>query len=77
MHVTSITSKGQATVPSALRKRVGIRDGDELVWFCEGHRLVVEPLRRFEDPFKVLAEIRLKSKKSATALAREAKEGFW
>ena len=41
-----LTSKGQITLPSALRKRLGVRAGDTLVFETKGKDLVVSPQRR-------------------------------
>jgi antitoxin PrlF len=36
-----ITSKGQVTVPKAVREALGIQAGDEVVFRVEGHRAVL------------------------------------
>lgn len=36
-----ITSKGQLTVPKAVRDRLGVREGDELEFVEEGGRVVI------------------------------------
>lgn len=36
-----VTSKGQVTVPKAVRDALGIKDGDELVFRVEGSRAVL------------------------------------
>lgn len=36
-----VTSKGQVTVPKAVREALGIRDGDELIFRVEGNRAVL------------------------------------
>lgn len=36
-----VTSKGQVTVPKAVRDALGIREGDELVFRVQGHRAVL------------------------------------
>jgi AbrB family looped-hinge helix DNA binding protein len=35
-----VTSKGQVTVPKAVRDALGIREGDEVVFHVEGNRAV-------------------------------------
>lgn len=77
MYITRITSKGQATVPGVLRKKLGIQERDELIWFSEGHRMVVEPVRSFADPFEAFGQLKLKSSKSAAALSQEVEAEFW
>ncbi len=41
-----VTSKGQITVPKAVRDRLGIRPGDELLFDIHGNRVEVIPRRR-------------------------------
>jgi len=36
-----VTSKGQVTVPKAVRDALGIKDGDEVVFRVEGNRAVL------------------------------------
>lgn len=36
-----VTSKGQVTVPKAVRDALGIREGDEVVFHVEGNRAVL------------------------------------
>jgi AbrB family looped-hinge helix DNA binding protein len=36
-----VTSKGQVTLPKAVRDALGIREGDELVFRVEGNRAVL------------------------------------
>ena len=77
MYETRVTKKGQTTIPLELRQEVGIQEEEQVIWYKEGHRLVVEPKKRFKDPLKVLGEIKLKTKKSSKELAQEIETGFW
>jgi antitoxin PrlF len=36
-----VTSKGQVTVPKAVREALGIKEGDEIVFRVEGNRAVL------------------------------------
>lgn len=36
-----VTSKGQVTVPKAVRDALGIREGDELLFRVQGHRALL------------------------------------
>ena len=36
-----LTSKGQVTIPKAVREALGLRDGDEVVFRVEGRRAVL------------------------------------
>lgn len=46
MRGAAVTSKGQVTLPSPLRKRLGIRPGDRLLFVPEGQGARVFVLRR-------------------------------
>jgi AbrB family looped-hinge helix DNA binding protein len=41
-----ITSKGQITVPREVRRALGVRTGDRLVFESDGKAMRVRPLRR-------------------------------
>jgi antitoxin PrlF len=42
MDVTAkVTSKGQVTVPKAVRDALGIKEGDQIVFRVDGHRAVL------------------------------------
>jgi antitoxin PrlF len=44
-----VTSKGQVTVPKAVREALGIKDGDEVVFRVEGDRAVLARTSSFLD----------------------------
>lgn len=44
-----VTSKGQVTVPKAVRDALGIRDGDEVIFRVEGNRAVLSRTTKFLD----------------------------
>lgn len=45
MPKTTLTSKGQVTIPREIRQRLGLKQGDQLVFrFDEAGRLTVEPV---------------------------------
>lgn len=49
---SSISSKGQVTVPQEIRKRLGVRPGDRIDFVVEGDRTVIRPSRSEENPFQ-------------------------
>ena len=44
-----VTSKGQITVPKAVRDALGIKEGDEVVFRVEGNRAVLARTPKFLD----------------------------
>lgn len=41
MQTTSITTKGQATIPAAIRRRLGLRRGDKVAFVVEDNKVVL------------------------------------
>lgn len=41
MELAKITSKGQITIPVAVRKALGVKDGDKVLFVQEGDRVVM------------------------------------
>lgn len=48
---STISSKGQITVPVEVRRRLGIKTGDRVEFVFEGGRTVVRPARNDKSPF--------------------------
>jgi AbrB family looped-hinge helix DNA binding protein len=44
MAVTTVTSKGQVTIPSEVRRALDIRAGDHLIMTVDGDSIVVTPV---------------------------------
>lgn len=77
MYITKLTEKCQTTVPIELREQLGLEAGDEIIWFKEGHRLVVEAKRVVKNPLAALKKMRFNSKKSALELTQEVENEFY
>lgn len=41
-----VTVKGQVTIPQEVRERMGLQEGDEVIFITMGHRAVIERLPR-------------------------------
>ena len=50
-HTARLTSKGQATMPSAVRKHLGVRPGDRVVYETDGDQVVVRKADAGDLPF--------------------------
>lgn len=59
-----VTSKGQVTVPKAVRDALGLREGDEVVFRVEGNRAV---LARTPDFLELAATVRVPAAKRNVA----------
>jgi antitoxin PrlF len=51
-HFSTISSKGQVTVPQEIRKRLGLQTGDRVEFVVEDERTVLRPARSGENPFQ-------------------------
>jgi antitoxin PrlF len=49
---STISSKGQITLPLEVRKRLGVAPGDRVEFAVEGDRTVIRPLRSELNPFE-------------------------
>ena len=51
-HFSTMTSKGQLTVPQEVRKRLGLEAGDRVEFVVEEGRTVIRPARSEVNPFE-------------------------
>jgi antitoxin PrlF len=56
-YFSSISSKGQVTVPQEIRNRLGLSTGDRVEFAIEGERTVIRPSRPAANPFEKYAGI--------------------
>ena len=56
-HFSTITSKGQLTVPQEIRKRLGLQTGDRVEFVMEESRTIVRPARTETNPLQKLIGI--------------------
>ena len=49
---SSISSKGQVTVPQEIRRRLGLSAGDRVEFAVEGDKTVIRPARSFPSVFE-------------------------
>ncbi|MGB0010684.1 MAG: AbrB/MazE/SpoVT family DNA-binding domain-containing protein [Candidatus Sulfotelmatobacter sp.] len=49
---STISSKGQVTVPQGIRKRLGLEPGDRVEFVVEEGRTVIRPARSEANPFE-------------------------
>jgi antitoxin PrlF len=53
--VSTISSKGQITVPIEIRRRLGLREGDRVEFVVDGERTIMRPAQPPENPFEKYA----------------------
>ena len=56
-HSSVISSKGQVTVPQAIRIRLGLKEGDRVEFVVEGGNTIIRPVRAAENPFEAYAGV--------------------
>lgn len=49
-HAT-LTSKGQVTIPQAIRERLGLKQGDQISFEIDDDKTVLRPYRNEDNPF--------------------------
>ncbi len=47
----TLTSKGQMTIPQEVRQRLGLKQGDQVVFVTENGPTVMKPARGEDNPF--------------------------
>ncbi len=60
MELAKMTSKGQITIPVTVRKLLGLKDGDKVIFVQEGKNIIIqnaatEALDEVQDAFRGLA----------------------
>lgn len=49
---STVSSKGQVTIPQEVRVRLGLRTGDRVEFVMEGDKTVIRPARGHVNPFQ-------------------------
>jgi antitoxin PrlF len=52
---STISSKGQITVPLEIRRRLGLKEGDRVEFVVEGERTIIRPAHLAKNPFEKYA----------------------
>lgn len=77
MELAKVTSKGQVTIPVAIRKMLGIREGDKLLFVEEGKKVVLmnastNALLKAQEAFEGAAEeLGIKNEQDVVNLVKE------
>lgn len=79
MELAKITMRGQITIPKEIRKRLGVKDGDKVVFIEENGRIIIEnaamiTLRDAQNAFAGEAErMGLKTEQDVVDLVKKAR----
>jgi AbrB family looped-hinge helix DNA binding protein len=77
MELAKITLRGQITIPVAIRKKLGVKDGDKVVFMEENGRIVMEnsvkvALKDVQDAFQGETErLGLKDEQDVVSIVKE------
>ena len=81
MELAKVTSKGQITIPIDIRKKLGVKEGDKVLFMEERGRIFVmnssmEALRKAQEAFAGEAErLGLKDEDDVVRMIAEFREG--
>jgi AbrB family looped-hinge helix DNA binding protein len=79
MELAKITLRGQITIPVAIRKKLGVKDGDKVIFIEENGRIVMEnsvrvALKDVQDAFRGEAErLGLKDEQDVVSMIKEVR----
>lgn len=79
MELAKITSKGQVTIPVAIRKQLGVKDGDKILFIQDGDKIVimnasVNALLTAQKAFQGIAEsLNIKNEQDVVDMVREVR----
>jgi len=79
MELAKVTLRGQITIPAEIRKKLGIKDGDKVVFIEENGRIVVEnsvriALKDVQSAFRGEAErLGLKDEQDVVGMIKKAR----
>ncbi|MDR2604753.1 MAG: AbrB/MazE/SpoVT family DNA-binding domain-containing protein [Desulfovibrio sp.] len=83
MEVAKITSKGQITIPIDIRKKLGVKEGDKVIFIEDGNRIVVANAAKiaFADMRAAFAgeadRLGIKDERDVVAVVDEVREEIW
>jgi AbrB family looped-hinge helix DNA binding protein len=79
MELAKITLRGQITIPVGIRKKLGVKDGDKVVFIEENGRIIMEnsvmlALKDVQNVFKGEAQrLGLKDEQDVVAMIKEVR----
>jgi AbrB family looped-hinge helix DNA binding protein len=79
MELAKITTRGQITIPAEIRKKLGVRDGDKVIFLEENGRIIMEnaamiALKNAQDAFAGESErLGLKTEQDVVSLVKDVR----
>lgn len=83
MELAKITTRGQITIPAEIRKKLGVKDGDKVIFIEESGRIIVEnaamiALKNAQNAFAGEAErLGLKTEQDVVDLVKDVRRDVW
>ena len=80
MELAKITLRGQITIPVEIRKKLGVKDGDKVIFLEENGRIIVEnslrlALKDAQEAFRGEAErLGLENEQDVVAMVKEVRK---
>lgn len=77
MELAKVTSKGQVTIPIAIRNMLGIREGDKILFIEDGEKVVLmnastHALQKAQEAFEGVAEeLNIQNEQDVVKLVKE------
>lgn len=83
MELAKITTRGQITIPVEIRKKLGVKDGDKVIFIEENGRIIMEnaaitALKNAQAAFEGEAErLGLKTEQDVVDMVKEVRREVW
>lgn len=83
MELAKITTRGQITIPLEVRKKLGVKDGDKIIFIEESGRIIMEnavmvALKTAQSAFTGEAErLGLKTEQDVVDMVKEVRREVW
>lgn len=83
MELAKITKRGQITIPAEIRKKLGVKDGDKVIFIEENGRIIIEnaamiELKDAQDAFAGEAErLGLKTEQDVVDMVKGVRREVW
>lgn len=71
MPISKVTERGQTTLPSQVRKALGLKPHDSIIYLIEDNRVVIKPLRG--DVLDLRGRLKVKNKIDFKSLREDTK----